>query len=471
MTVLLTTALREGAPEGVQVPRYDRSRLRAGIAHIGVGNFHRTHLALYVDDLLNRHPDQLEWGIVGIGLTASPSADAKARAYADQDGLYSVTILANDGSRTTRIVGAMVEYLHAPDGGDAVVARLADPAIRIVSLTVTEGGYDPDEATFGVLVEALKARRDAGTPPFTVLSCDNLRSNGDTTRRATVARARATDPALADWIEANVAFPNSMVDRIAPTIDTQTRDEVNAASGLDDALPATAEEFTQWVVEDAFPAGRPALEEVGVQFRPDVKQFESIKGRLLNASHVLLCVPAAVAGVALVSEASTDPLFERLITTFMREDAAPRIQAPADVSLADYQAAAVERFQNPAVPDTVLRVASDSASKIPVFHRATCDALRADGADLRREALLLAAYRRYCTGVDEQGRAFEALEPRLTDADRALIADDDPLAALDTTPFADWGLREDERFVAAYTQAADILAREGVRAAVAWALD
>lgn len=473
MNVPLTTALADGAPEGVSVPAYDQTALTAGVAHIGVGNFHRTHQALYLDELLDRHPDRLEWGIVGIGLTSSPAAAAKAAAYRDQDCLYSVTILGNDGSRRTRIVGAMVEYLYGPDDPDAVVARLADPAIRIVSLTVTEGGYSFDEdphSTFGVLVAALRARRDAGTAPFTVVSCDNLRSNGDTARRATLEHARATDADLAAWIEEHVSFPNSMVDRIAPTIDAAARDEANAASGLDDALPATAEEFTQWVMEDAFPAGRPALEEVGVQMRPDVKRFEYIKGRLLNASHVLLSYPAAVAGLTYVSEASGDPLFDELITTFMREDSAPHIDAPSDVSLADYQASVVERFQNPNVPDTVLRVASDGASKIPVFHRATCDALRETGGDLRREALLLACYRRYCTGVDEQGAAFEALEPHLTEADRALIADPDPVATLDSSPFADWGLRDDERFLATYREAAGVLDADGVRAAVRWAL-
>ena len=220
----------------------------------------------------------------------------------------------------------MVEYLHGPADPAAVVTRLTDPAIRIVSLTITEGGYNLDEQTgqfrlddpavladlarkhpqtaYGVLTAALAARRQAGTAPFTVMSCDNLRHNGDTARTAVTGYAAAADPELAQWIAGNVAFPNSMVDRIAPAVTAATRAGLNAATGIDDGVPALTEEYRQWVLEDNFPTGRPAWEELGVQLRPDVAAFESVKGRLVNAAHLLLAYPAALARYQWVAAAA-----------------------------------------------------------------------------------------------------------------------------------------------------------------------
>ncbi|MEI2777333.1 MAG: mannitol dehydrogenase family protein [Tetrasphaera sp.] len=491
--VPITTALANGGTATTRVPAYDRAKVTAGIAHIGVGNFHRVHQGLYLDDLLAARDDQFGWGLVGISLSgASPRATARANAYADQDCLYTVTAYTNDGTQNSRIVGAMVEYLNGPDDPAAVVARLADPAIKIVSLTVTEGGYNLDEETgefrvddpaivadlaretpetsFGVITAALAARREAGVPPFTVMSCDNLRSNGDTARRAVVGYANAKDPELASWIEANVAFPNSMVDRIAPTVGAQARADLNQATGIADALPALTEEFTQWVLEDNFPQGRPAFEDVGVQLRPDVATFEAIKQRLLNASHMLLSYPAALSGYATVSEAGSDPAIAAVLNRFMEVDAIPFIEAPADVSLTDYMSMVVGRFANPHVPDTVLRVAHDGASKLPVFHRNTAEKLIASGADPRREALLLATFRRYTNGVDDHGNSFEVLEPHLQDADWPLLKSDNPLDALSASPFAAWGLADSPAFVAAYQEIVGLLENEGVPAALRYAL-
>lgn len=490
--VTITDALKTGGTATTTVPGYDRSKVTAGIAHIGVGNFFRVHEALYTDDLMATRADQLQWGIVGIGLREGAGSEAKARAYAQQDCLYTATLYTSDeGQQRSRIMGAMVEYLYGADDWAAVVARLSDPAIRIVSLTISEGGYNLDEQTgefraddpevvadlarehpqtvFGVITAALAARRAAGTAPFTVMSCDNLRSNGNTTRRSVVGYARALDGELAEWIERSVTFPNSMVDRIAPTVTVESRVELNQATGIDDALPTLTEEFTQWVVEDKFPAGRPAWEDVGVQVRPDVEAFEAIKGRLLNASHMLLAFPAALAGYRLVSQAASDPDIVGLMQTFMAKDSVQFVEAPADVSLDAYQAMVVGRFANPHVPDTVLRVASDGASKVPVFHRRTAEKLLAEGGDVRREALLIAAYRAYTRGVDEHGNAFEVSEPRLTAEDWELLGSDDPLDALRASPFVAWRLAENERFVDAYTRMVTLLASEGVHAALRYA--
>jgi mannitol 2-dehydrogenase/sorbose reductase len=487
----ITTAFANGGTAATP-PAYDRSKLTAGMAHIGVGNFHRVHQGVYLDDLLAARPDQYQWGIVGIGLRQQDSSKVKAQAYPAQDCLYTVTLNANDGQQVSRIVGSMVEYLYGPADPGAVVARLSDPAIRIVSLTITEGGYNLDETTgefrlddpevaadlagghprtvYGILTSALAARRAAGVAPFTVMSCDNLRSNGDTARAAVLGYAGAADPELAAWIAGNVAFPNSMVDRIAPTIYPDTRASLNQVTGIADAVPAMAEEFRQWVLEDNFPTGRPAWEDLGVQLRPDVAAFEAIKGRLLNASHMLMSYPSALAGYQWIAEGASDPLIAQLLNTFMARDAGPLLHAPADVSVADYQSMIVNRFANPYVPDTVLRVAHDGGAKLPVFHRATTEGLLATGGDLRREALLIATFRRYTAGVDDHGKSFEVEEPHLSEADWALLRSGNPLDALTASPFAGWGIAESPAFVAAYQDIVGILAAQGIHAAIRYAL-
>ncbi|WP_429557371.1 mannitol dehydrogenase family protein [Paraburkholderia youngii] len=273
------------------VPAYDRNRLTAGIAHIGVGNFHRVHQALYVDRCLHL-PGHEAWAICGIGLGSSTSALAKVRALHAQDCLYTVTEFDSDGSASTRVIGAMIDYLHASADPEAVLRELAGPAIRIVSLTITEGGYNFDEATgefkfhepdvahdlagapprtaFGFIVEALRRRREANVPAFTVMSCDNLRQSGNTVRRAVLSFAQAVDPGLADWIADNATFPNGMVDRIAPQVTPEVRAKVAIMSGIDDATPVVEETFTQWVIEDRFSNGRPAFDAVGVEVKSDV---------------------------------------------------------------------------------------------------------------------------------------------------------------------------------------------------------
>jgi mannitol 2-dehydrogenase len=490
----VTEAFAAGGTPQVSAPRYDRSTITAGIAHIGVGNFHRVHQGFYLDDLLTTRDDHNHWGIVGIGLRDLDSSKAKARAYTyeKQHSLYTVTLFTEAGQRQSRIVGSMIEYLYGPDDPAAVVRRLVDPAIRIVSLTITEGGYNLDEDTgefrlddpavaedltrehpetvFGVLTAALAARRANGTPPFTVMSCDNLRASGDTARTAVVGFARAVDPVLAEWIATEVAFPNSMVDRIAPSVSEETRDRLNAITGLDDGVPALTEEYRQWVLQDHFPTGRPAWEDLGVQLREDVEEFEAIKGRLLNASHMLLSYPAALAGYRWVAEAASDPAVAELLTRFMSIDAAPLLRPPADVSLEAYQSMVVGRFANPNLPDTVLRVAHDGAAKLPVFHRATATGLIAEGRDPRREALLLAAFRRYIRGVDDHGKAFEVHEPHLADADWPLLRSDNPLKALQSSPFAAWKLTDSAAFVEKYTTVAAILDSDGIHAGIAYAL-
>lgn len=452
-------------------PGYDRDAVTAGIAHLGVGNFHRVHEALYVDACLHL-PNQSSWGIVGIGLGDSVSARTKASAYAAQNFLYTVTEYSTDGSVHSRLVGAMINYLHAPTDPEAVLALLSASNIRIVSLTITEGGYNLDEATgefnvdnpdirrdlqaavprtaFGYITEALYRRRAQGIPAFTVMSCDNLRSNGDTARTAILGFAAAKDPELAAWISANVAFPDSMVDRIAPAVTAEVKRKVNGQTGVQDQMPAMAETFTQWVLQDNFPAGRPAFEQVGVELRSDVDAFEAIKGRMLNACHMLLVYPALLGGHRLVHEAMTDTALVDLLRQFLRLDVMPHIEGPSGVSLDDYAAAVLERFANPAVGDQLLRIAGDGASKLPTFHAKTINILFAGHHDVRREALVVAGFRRYTRGIDDLGHSYVVEEPHLTPTDWALLDSDDARDALRISPFASLDLADHQLFVDQY---------------------
>ncbi|MCW5221466.1 mannitol dehydrogenase family protein [Verminephrobacter aporrectodeae subsp. tuberculatae] len=472
----------------VAAPAYERSRLRAGIAHIGVGNFHRAHEALYVDRCLHR-PGHEDWAICGIGLGDTPAARAKAEAFKRQDGLYTLSEFAPDGAVSSRVIGAMIEYLHAPSNPDAVLRKLSDPALRIVSLTITEGGYNIDEASgtfalhtpdvasdlagnpprtaFGFIVEALRRRMESSVAPFSIVSCDNLRHNGDTTRLAVVSFARARDAQLAEWINAKSSFPNSMVDRIAPRVPAPQRQQLNARTGIDDALHVVGERFTQWVMEDRFGAGRPDFGAVGVELRADVPAFEGIKGRLLNASHMLLAYPALLCGYRLVHEAMQDVRLANLLDRFMSLDVIPLLQAPAGVSLHAYKQQVLSRFNNAAVADQLPRIAHDGVSKIPVFHSSTLRALVDAGSDIRRAAFFLACFQRYFKGVDDQGLAFAVHEPQLSEEDRqSLLQGTDPLAVLRTTPFRALRLYDDMRFASAFLAASDAIEKSGTRQAL-----
>jgi mannitol 2-dehydrogenase len=455
----------------IATPKYDRKAVRPGIVHFGLGNFHRVHQAVFVDRCLHAAGAQ-GWGISGVELIDIPATRAKAQAYHAQDCLYTVTEYAPNGSASTRVIGAMVEYLHAPADPEAVLARMVNPDTKIVSLTITEGGYNIDETTgkfkldtpdvahdlsggpprtaFGFIVEALRRRKEKGIGPFTVMSCDNLRHNGDTARKSIVSFAQAVDPALAAWIDVEVGFPNSMVDRIAPQIPPAVRDHLNARSGIDDAVPALGETFLQWVLEDKFSDGRPAFETVGVEIRDDVVAFEFMKGRMLNASHILLGLSGIMCGYRIVHEALGDPRLHRLLETFLDRDAIPRIEGPKGISLNDYKNAVLERFSNPAVNDQLLRIAFDATAKIPVFHSKTIEMLLKDGGDIRREAFFIACFASYLTGKDDKGIAFEVAEPRLTEEDWQLVRSPDPLAFLRISPLEKLGLADHAAFSKAF---------------------
>jgi len=490
--ISIAEAINRGTTPKLAVPSYDKAGLSVGLAHIGVGNFHRAHQLVYLDDLLQARADHSVWGSLGVSLQDGASANARAAGMRDQNCDYTLTEFSADGTAASRVIRAIAEYVQAPQDTKALIAKLSHPGLKIVSMTIGEGGYDIDEATgefkfdaahiaadlkrefpttiWGVLLAALEARRKAGVAPFTVVSCDNLRSNGHTAKKALVGYAQGANSEMATWISGNVSFPNSMVDRIAPAIDEGLKNKLNEISGVNDAIPVAGESFKQWVIEDEFPSGRPAWQEVGVQLRPDVAEFEAIKGRMLNATHVIMSYLSLCVGFEFVNEAAADPLIKKFMLYYMDNDAIPLINPPSDVSLENYKNSIVERFANPALPDTLLRVASDGASKIPTFHRATTEAIMAKGGDTRRSALLIAAFRKYFDGKGDNGSTFETLEPKLAQSDWDLMRSSDPLDALKASPISSWGLAENATFVKNYLAAVATINERGMRAAIEQAI-
>lgn len=470
-------------PEAVAWPRYDHGRLRAGVLHIGVGNFHRAHQAVYLDDLFNRGRDH-DWAIIGAGVRQSDAA--KRQALERQDWLTTVVEL-EPGANRARISGSMIDFVPVSDDGQAIVARLDDPAIRIVSLTVTEGGYCIDPATgafnpdhpeirydaahmdmprgvFGVLLAALKRRRDRALAPFTIMSCDNIPHNGRVTMEAVAGLADLVDPSLSAYVREAVAFPNSMVDRITPATTDRERTLLEERFGIADNWPVFCEPFRQWVLEDHFPAGRPALEEVGVTFTPQVAAFELMKLRILNGGHAAIAYPAGLLGIHFVHEAMADPLVRGFLDKLETDEIIPHVPPVPGVDLADYYRLITNRFANPDVGDTIPRLALDGSNRQPKFILpSTRDRLRS-GADASGLALESALWCRYCAGRRETGEAFVLDDPnaeRLAPA--ALAAKDDPGAFLALRDiFGD--IADSQLFRARFATALDSLWRDGTRA-------
>lgn len=486
MTALSAETVSSLASDDLAVPQYDRSRLRAGIVHLGVGGFHRAHQAMYLDRLMNAG-EAHDWAICGVGVLPH---DARMRdALTAQDGLYTLVLKHPDGTLEGRVIGSIVEFLLAPDDPEAVVERMASPEIRIVSLTVTEGGYnvhpvtgefdaeDPavradlepgavPATTFGLVTEALRRRRDRGVPPFTVQSCDNIQGNGDVAHRMFAAFARLKDPGLAAWIEEHVPFPNSMVDRITPVTTDDDRAMVAERFGVDDAWPVVAEPFTQWVVEDRFADGRPSWEKVGAQLVDDVEPYELMKLRLLNASHQALCYLGYLAGYRYAHEVCADETFVRFLRDYMAREGAPTLRPVPGVDLEEYEATLIERFANPHVRDTLARLCAESSDRIPTWLVPVIRANLASGGEVHRSAAVVAAWARYDEAVDEQGEPI-AIVDRLADRLKAAAARnrEDPLAFVrDEELFGD--LASEPRFVEAYTAALDSLHTLGARATV-----
>ncbi len=425
-------------------PGYDRSALSAGVLHFGVGNFHRAHQAVYLDRLFNDGRDH-DWAIVGAGVM--PSDGRMRDALRGQDFLSTVVEQSADESRG-RIIGSMTDFLPVGDTG-AIIARLADPAIRIVSLTVTEGGYFIDPATtrfdpedpavradaasphdpktvFGLIVAGLARRFAENLPPFTIMSCDNIPHNGAVVRDTVTGFARLMDPDLASRIEESIAFPNGMVDRITPATGERERRLLADDFGIEDVAPVFCEDFTQWVLEDRFPAGRPALEAVGVQFVSDVTPYELMKIRILNGGHAAIAYPAGLMGIHFVHEAMQHPLVSGFLRKLETEEIIPVVPPVPDTELGNYFALIEARFANPKIGDTIRRLCLDGSNRQPKFIVPSISDRLAIGAPVRGLALESALWCRYCYGETDDGTAIEPNDPnwdRLVPVARAARAE------------------------------------------------
>lgn len=465
MTSLSNSTLPQ-LPAGVPGPGYDRARCTTGIVHFGVGGFHRAHEAMYLDRLMN-DGKALDWAICGVGVM--PGDRRMKEALDAQDGLYTLVVKASAGTLEPRVIGSIREYLFAPEDPGAVIRKLTDAAVRIVSLTVTEGGYlfavsSGSVSMFDLITEALARRRRDGTPPFTIMSCDNIQGNGDAARGSFVAFARLRDPGLADWIEQRVRFPNSMVDRITPVTTERDIAELTRRFGIEDRWPVVCEPFTQWVLEDDFGMGRPPLQDAGVQLAEDVHPYELMKLRLLNAGHQTLCYFGYLAGYRLVHEVCQDELFATFVRGYMDHEATPTLDPVPGIDLAVYKDTLIERFSNAAVHDTVARLCADSSDRIPKWVVPVIQHNLATGGEIHRSAAVVASWARYAEGVDEQGAPIEVVD-RLRDTltARARRQREDPLAFVaDREMFGD--LVDDEQFVSAYLAALTSLRRDGARA-------
>ncbi len=429
MTAKLNTANLSQLDPKIQMPRYDRQKVGQAIMHVGVGGFHRAHQALYTDDLLNQGEDS-QWGFCGVGLLKH---DARIRdVMQSQDCLYTLVerSLAGDAAR---VIGSIVNFSFAPDDSQKVIEQMASPATRILSLTITEGGYyinstgdldaqhpdlqrdlaNPHEPScaFGYILEALDRRRIRGLAPFTIMSCDNIQSNGEVAKKMLMAFAELRDPQLSNWMAENCLFPNSMVDRITPATTDEHRNLVKEKFGIEDGWPVMTESFKQWVIEDHFVQGRPKWELVGAQMTSDVLPYEKMKLRLLNASHQALCYIGMLLGYQLVHETMEDSDIRKLVEKMMDEEVTPILSAVPGVDLREYKKTLIERFANPAIRDQLSRIGIYGSSGIPKFVLPSIEEQLKRGGPIKLLSFTVASWFRYLNGLDESGKEMPMLDP------------------------------------------------------------
>ncbi|MGQ8336235.1 mannitol dehydrogenase family protein [Sunxiuqinia sp. A32] len=474
-------------PSDVITPSYDRDKVTTSIVHIGVGNFHRSHEAFYTNELMERY-GILDCGICGVGLL-----DYDRRIYnilKDQDGLYTLITKELDGSLTARVIGSIVEYIFAPENPIAVIEKMANPAIKIISLTITEGGYNLNEATgefdfsnpvivedmknpmspktvFGYLSQALKLRMQRGIPGCTIQSCDNIQGNGDVAKKALTEYIEKTEPELLPWIEENVSFPNSMVDRITPVTVAADIERLKTEFQVEDQWPVVCEPFKQWVIEDQFITGRPEWEKVGAQFVENVIPFENMKLRLLNAGHTVLGMLGALHGYKTIDEAAHDKDFQFFLKAFMNEEVTPTLGNLGNIDLNKYKKSLIDRFQNIYIKDLISRICLESSAKIPIFLLPTIKAQLQGKANITRATFIIAAWCKYNDGVDENGKSYaieDALSNELIRA--AALSHENPIRFLQIRSiFGD--LIDNKTFVDAFLSSLKMIREKKIKECVA----
>lgn len=459
--------------EKIAIPKYNRSNVKTGIVHVGIGGFHRAHEAYYTDQLLHDESN-VDWGICGIALL-----DFDKKIYntlKEQDGLYTLVVKELDGSLTKRVIGSIVEYMFAPENPSKVIEKMASPEVKIITLTITEGGYNYNEATgefnfsnpliqfdlenpknpktiFGYLTQALKLRQEKGFLGCAIQSCDNIQGNGHMTKKMLLSYVKTAEPRLVSWIETNVSFPNSMVDRITPATIASDISNLKETSGIDDAWPVVCEPYKQWVIEDDFIAGRPAWENEGAQFVADVVPYEKMKLSLLNAGHSVLGILGALIGYSTIDEAANNSVIKSFLNTYMDVEVTPILGNLEGVNLKEYKDSLLQRFGNIYIKDQIDRICSESSAKMPIFILPTVNVQLQQEGSIEHAAFIVAAWSIYCLGKDEKGNALNIKDAMKTILkEKALVSKEKPEAFLEIESV--FGkLKNSKPFVASYTKA------------------
>ncbi len=464
------------------VPLYKRSSLKAGILHFGVGNFHRSHQAIYLDDLFSIGEGH-DFALVGAGVR---EAEEQMRQKLLVQDWYTTVVEQEADASTARITGSMIDFVKAADCA-AILEKIIDPAVRIVSLTITEGGYYINSATgkfdsehpdmkrdatnpsepvtvFGLILAGLKRRKAAGIPAFTIMSCDNIPHNGVVTKNSVVGLAKMIDIEFARWVNETVAFPNGMVDRITPATSDRERAMLAADFGIEDNWPVFCEGFKQWVLEDNFPSGRPALEKVGVQFVDDVSPFELMKIRILNGGHAVIAYPAALLDIHFVHEAMENPLVKGFLDKIENDEIIPCVPPVPDTNINDYYKLIQRRFSNPKIGDTITRLCLDGSNRQPKFIIPSITDRLAAGKSVNGLALESALWCRYCAGKTDSGKPIAPNDPAQWDRLQATarLAKADPNAWLNMKDiYGD--VAKSDKFREAFARALSMLWKDGTK--------
>lgn len=471
-------------PKGILVPAYERSRLSPGIVHIGLGNFHRAHQAWYLHRLMQQGLAH-DWAIIGAGVRQT---DEEQRKRLSGQNYLSTLIELDPVGRSAEVTGSMIGFVPVETDNAALIQQMADPAIRIVALTVTEGGYyidpvskefdrnhedirhdcthpDSPRTAFGAIVAALRKRRDAGHGPFTVQSCDNLQGNGAIVRQTVTSLANMSDPDLANWIDESCTFPNSMVDCIVPATGPKELELVREF-GIEDNAPVTHENFRQWVIEDDFCAGRPDWDKAGATFCSDVHAYEMMKIRILNGGHQLVANAGELLSVRFIAECLANPVIRAYFRKTCIEDIVPHVPDVPGMSSTAYLDLVDNRFSNPQIVDTVRRVAFDGSSRHTGFLLPTIrDAIK-DDCSIEGLALSQAVWARMCYGRREDGSKIEPNDPMWEDLQNAASdAKSDPAAWLNQQNlYGDLG--EEPRFAESFTRWLKLIWDKGTQSAL-----
>ncbi|MDV7188300.1 mannitol dehydrogenase family protein [Lutibacter sp. TH_r2] len=466
----------------VPCPTYNRNNIKTGIVHVGIGGFHRAHEAFYTDQLL--HDESVkEWGICGVALL-----DFDTKIYntlKEQDGLYTLIVKELDGTLTKRVIGSIVECLFAPENPSKVIEKMASSDVKIITLTITEGGYNYNEATkafdfdnpliqhdldnpeapktiFGYLTEALKLRQQKGLKGITIQSCDNIQGNGHMAKKMLLSYVEKAAPELVSWIEKNASFPNSMVDRITPATSPTDISNLVETSGINDAWPVVCEPFKQWVIEDDFIAGRPAWETVGAQFVDDVVPFEKMKLSLLNAGHSVLGILGDLMGYATIDESVSNQEIKEFLNNYMNIEVTPTLAGLKGVDLNAYKQSLLQRFGNIYIKDQIDRICSESSAKFPIFILPTVNKQLEINGSVEFASFVVAAWAIYSLGKNENGKPLlikDAMKAILNE--KAILAKENPEAFLEIASI--FGkLKDSKIFVNTYTTAYNNIVKYGV---------